>query len=163
MCYAEFNSPTEFISPTLILQQNYLLQQCLYKLAIPRRVEAHVRDLVIRIQFFERSTLLGCFHPQAEVKDPQPSILKQKAGIPGTVVLNRSEEVSTSSPASDRDLFSPAGCCYPKLPSSSATSHIHTSFTKCHIICIHNAYNILIYFEGVMTKCISCIMTLHKN
>ena len=30
----------------------------------------------------EQPTLLGCFHPQAEVKVPQPGILKQKAGIP---------------------------------------------------------------------------------
>ena len=84
----------------------------------------------------EQPTLLECFYPQAEVEDPQLSILKQKAGIPSKVVLNKIEELFSSSPTIGRDLFSQSDDVTKSYRHASTISCIHTSFIIYHGTCI---------------------------
>ena len=144
----------------------------LFKLAIPRRAVTYPKpgQIVHRMNvylFYPQSGYTRVLFLNKNMKNDRLSLVafipKQKSKLPSRVSSMESGNPSTmfsSSPASDRDLFSPARTL---LSPSLATSCIHTSFTKRHSICIHNAYNILIYFESIITKCTSYIMTLHKS
>ena len=94
-------------------------------------------------------------------------IPKQKSKIPSRVSSSGKQESPAQCfphPQHQTGIYFPQPeCCYLKLPLSSATSRIHTSFTKCHSICMHNTCNILIYFESIITKCTSYIMALHET
>ena len=159
----------EFSSPTL---QNP--RQNSFKDVIPRRVDT-VSETWSDSASEDYPPLLSpvrvhkSLFPSKRMTDYRPSrqngsIPKQQSKILSGVSPNRKWEPPVKSfqtevedlysPATNRDLFSPTRHCYTELSLPSATFCTHTSFTIHHSTCIQNAYNILSYFESIITKCI---------